>query len=101
MIHRHHLLALNLPLITSGLSWLVLTRHWSRGRCWTIWLPRSNNSILRGLHLKRTRNSRRYENAVRKDFIERLFVGDPGEDHKDGDVKVSDETCPYYSSSWT
>ncbi|HVQ57896.1 MAG TPA: hypothetical protein VMS60_03205 [Solirubrobacterales bacterium] len=32
--------------------------------------------------------------AVRKEFIERLFVGDPGaegEDHKDDDVKLSDE----------
>lgn len=31
------------------------------------------------------------KNAVRKDFIERLFVGDPGEDHKGNDVKMSDE----------
>lgn len=31
------------------------------------------------------------KNAVRKDFIERLFVGDPGEDHKGDEVKVSDE----------
>jgi hypothetical protein len=31
------------------------------------------------------------KNAVRKDFIERLFVGDPGEDHKGDDAKVSDE----------
>jgi hypothetical protein len=28
---------------------------------------------------------------VRKEFIERMFVGDPGEDHKGEDVKVSDE----------
>jgi hypothetical protein len=31
------------------------------------------------------------KNAVRKDFIQRLFVGDPGEDHKGDDVKLSDE----------
>jgi hypothetical protein len=31
------------------------------------------------------------KSAVRKDFIERLFVGDPGEDHKGGDVKIGDE----------
>jgi ElaB/YqjD/DUF883 family membrane-anchored ribosome-binding protein len=34
------------------------------------------------------------KNAVRKEFIERLFVGDPGaegEDHKGDDVKLSDE----------
>jgi putative lipoic acid-binding regulatory protein len=29
--------------------------------------------------------------AVRKDFIERLFVGDPGEDHHDRDPRLSDE----------
>lgn len=29
--------------------------------------------------------------AVRKDFIERLFVGDPGEDHHDRDARLSDE----------
>jgi hypothetical protein len=28
---------------------------------------------------------------VRKEFIERMFVGDPGEDHKGDDVKLSDE----------
>lgn len=28
---------------------------------------------------------------VRKEFIERMFVGDPGEDHKGEDVKLSDE----------
>jgi hypothetical protein len=28
---------------------------------------------------------------VRKEFIERMFVGDPGEDHKGDDVKMSDE----------
>jgi hypothetical protein len=34
------------------------------------------------------------KNAVRKEFIERLFVGDPGaegEDHKGNEVKLSDE----------
>jgi hypothetical protein len=31
------------------------------------------------------------KNEVRKDFIERMFVGDLAEDHKDGDVKMSDE----------
>lgn len=32
--------------------------------------------------------------SVRKEFIERLFVGDPGAeggDHKDDDVRLSDE----------
>lgn len=28
---------------------------------------------------------------VRKEFIERMFVGDPGEDHKGEDVKLSDD----------
>ncbi len=28
---------------------------------------------------------------ARKEFIERMFVGDPREDHKDGEVKLSDE----------
>lgn len=30
-------------------------------------------------------------NTVRKEFIERMFVGDPGEDHKGDDTKLSDE----------
>jgi chemotaxis protein histidine kinase CheA len=32
---------------------------------------------------------------VRKEFIERMFVGDPREDHKDGEVKLSDENLSF------
>lgn len=31
------------------------------------------------------------KNTVRKEFIERMFVGDPAEDHKGNDAKMSDE----------
>jgi ElaB/YqjD/DUF883 family membrane-anchored ribosome-binding protein len=31
------------------------------------------------------------KNTVRKEFIERMFVGDPAEDHKGDDAKLSDE----------
>jgi hypothetical protein len=31
------------------------------------------------------------KNTVRKEFIERMFVGDPAEDHKGDDLKLSDE----------